>query len=186
MKKWVPYLSVLFLSVLLSSAAFGQGLVDKSAGRTLYVPATYVDFSYKNSADEMDLNQIGITRLIIRNLDPKNSITVVSADFYSPEGALSYRFLDQPLELGPWATETFMASPSNIGLPLWDKDGGRPFFVVKWEADRKVISPIIESARVLMVRIQTEVGVAWRFQGIELTPGTVIEEKRKAKGGDKD
>ena len=184
MKKLLMVLSIIVTLALLVMPAFPKDKdsddgknqnIQTSRGQTLYVPAIYVDFSYQGV-----LAQIGNSRLIIRNIDPETPITVLLADFYSPAGDLVHSYIEEPVTVEPFASITYAATPSALNnLALYDKDGGRPFFLVKWESNDKVCPPIIESARVFMVKIQNtpDGPVGWRFQGLNLTPGTVIREK---------
>ncbi|HDH99023.1 MAG TPA: DUF3124 domain-containing protein [Deltaproteobacteria bacterium] len=178
MKRFTLF-GILFLLALLSTTVFAKG-PPKSKGQTIYAPAVHNDFSFYDENQNLVLRQIGITRLIIRNTDQSESITVTSVNFYSPDGTLAYVYVDEPLVLQPLESITFIAKPSVTKEPLWDSDDGRPSFIVKWESERKVSTPVIESGRFLMILVSG--GQAWRSQAIDVTPGKVLREEGKSEG----
>jgi hypothetical protein len=178
MKKVTFLISVVLCLVCFSATAFASGPPGKKhKGQTVYVPAVHNDFSYYDGSGELIFRQMGITRLIIRNIDPDNSITLISVNFHDPEGELRLEYIQEPEIISPFASVTYLATPSVTGLPLWDRNEfARPSFIVEWKAKKKTHPPIIEGARCLLRPVQE--GQAWLIQALDLTSGTVIREKR--------
>ena len=179
MKKAIVFLSVALCLILLSTTAFAFGpKVKKSRGQTVFVAAAYSDLSYKK--DDVTINQVCVTRLIIRNTDLDLPITVNSVAFYDPDGNWVKEFLESPVLpvlINPLASITFLASGSTLGVDPYDIDGGRPCFLVEWEANRPTNVPSI-SGIVLILRPD---GNWVEFLAGMSGTGIVIEEKRKFK-----
>jgi hypothetical protein len=66
-------------------------------------------------------------------------------NFHDPDGNLVKEYLKESQVIGPLASVTHYAWPSVLLIPLYDKYGGRPCFVVEWKADKMVVPPRIES-----------------------------------------
>ena len=165
MKKILIFvLAAMCLFVLSMNAFAGSRLTKK---QTVYAPALYNDQS--SVGGEVRIGTT--TRLIIRNLDRQERITLTSVAFYAPNGELvkEYLLFDQILD--SLASDTFLTNYSNLGFGVYDIDGGRPCFIVKWKGERGVIPPIIESSRAIL----TKEGEIWKLVTFDVTPGTVIE-----------
>ena len=162
MKRIALVLSVAFCLIFLSTAVFaGKAIDSKSLGQTVYVPAA----CHINT-----LNQLVITRLVIRNTDPAEKITVTSVAFYDPDGNWVKEFLGADLDIESWSAKTFSANPNTIPGSHYPNEG-RPCFIVKWEAVDKVIPPIITSAIAIFDPVEPKI------TGLLSTGGKVIEEK---------
>ena len=164
MKKTALVLSVAFCLIFLSTAVFADKLTDnKSSGQTVYVPASY---------NEYPNNHLFITRIVIRNIDPEKKITVKSVAFYDPYGEFVKEFLEADEDIENWSSKTY--ATNSVTLPevsLYPYEGGRPCFIVKWEAEDKVIAPLINSG---VAAWNTDYGL---FVGISNFSGEVIEEE---------
>jgi hypothetical protein len=88
-------LVTIFISVLLSATSFAEETVKKSTGQTVYLPAMYNDFSSYDGKGKKVIDQIGVTRIIVRNTDLNNDISLVSVKFYGPEGELVKEYLSE-------------------------------------------------------------------------------------------
>ena len=158
MKKAVFFVSIALCLILLSTTAFAWGEIKRSKGQTVYVPATSTEVA----------GQLTYTRVIIRNIDPNNSITVNSVSFYDPNGGFVQEFLAEPVTVGPWKS---ISDFIIFGDPIYPSDAGRPFFVVEWQADNWVIpSSIVASQGVL-------VPGTFELRGWDKLQGIVIKEK---------
>ncbi|MFH1351021.1 MAG: DUF3124 domain-containing protein [Pseudomonadota bacterium] len=115
---------------------------------------------------------------MIRNVDPATSITINSIKFYNPLGQLEVSFPAAPVTLSPLETTTV----STKNMSLYPAEGGRPFFIVEWQTEKKAIPPIIESARIML----RPDGYGPEYLAISITPGKVIDEKDDGKGDEED
>lgn len=115
-----------------SSRSFGT-----SSGQTIYV-SVYSSIKLGHRGSPFDL----AATLCIRNTDMKQSITVVSVDYFSSEGKLLRHFLETPKQLSPLASaEYFIGSTDASG-------GLSPSFIVKWTAVTEVNEPIVEAVMI--------------------------------------
>jgi hypothetical protein len=110
---------------------------DLPKGRTVYVPV----YSLVYTGDRAVPVNLAST-LSIRNTDPKNSIRVDSAEYYSSTGQLIKKMISKPLVLPPLAS-------TSIFIQEKDTSGGfSTSFLVRWVADKEVSSPIIECVNI--------------------------------------
>ncbi len=113
-------------------AGLAVGEVKLVKGQTIYVPVStsYVrgDFSFELKAS-----------VFIRNTDPNQAIEIVKIDFYNTSGKLVEKYLQQPLKLNPAA-----ATCIHVKNPLSGVEGTAPHFVIQWQAETKVVEPVIE------------------------------------------
>lgn len=149
---------VLFPSILLvfiaHSQSFSETDIGLSSGNTVYV-SVYSNIYSAPKAVRLELAAM----LSIRNTDPKNSITILKADYYDTVGKLVDSYVKKPLVLKPLES-------SYIYLKEYDKRGGPGAnFIVKWQADKKVNQPIIE-----VIMFSTRHGVSF------VCPGQIIKE----------
>ena len=78
------------------------------------------------------------TTLSIRNTDLSASFQITAIDYYDTGGKLVRRYLEKPQILGPLAS-------SFVHIEEKDTSGGfGANFIVKWNSDRTMNSPIIE------------------------------------------
>ena len=171
--------------VIVSAPAFGNGF-NKSAGQTVYVAFAY------NCQWSLSGPPSGITpanectnavnsRLIIRNVDSDDSITITEMNFYDPDGTFLGDYLDfigGPFDIAPLASRTFAIDPS---YPYWPNNV-RPSFIVKWTADRAVHPPSISSAIVIINRAPPPGGFnPFIIEGLTSIPGRVLNNQPRAK-----
>lgn len=127
-----------------------------SKGQTVYVPA----YSNVFSGPKRLPFQLATT-LSVRNTDLSAPFRITAIDYYDTQGRLVRRYLDKPLTLGPLAS-------TYVHIEEKDVTGGfGANFIVRWNADKPINTPIIEC-----VMIGTTSG-----QGISfVSPGQEIRE----------
>ena len=156
-------------SVLAKPPTDGDSNVDKSMGQTLYLPLAHMDLSYDPAGDGQILFQYIFNRMLIRNTDPNNQLTVTSLEIYDPDGQLITELIDTPIVLGPLASTSYTI-PSDIPR----NDGtiaGRHCALVTWQADDYVVQPNIATAFVWGVRE----GSGWKYTAFDSVKGKIVE-----------
>lgn len=99
------------------------------------------------------------SNLSIRNTDPRNTITIVSVNYYNTHGELIDKKLEKPKKLKPLASWYAF-------VPTADKKGGwGANFIVKWKSDVPVSLPIIEN---LMAGTSGTQGYTYTSRGQEI------------------
>ncbi|MBC2717262.1 MAG: DUF3124 domain-containing protein [Desulfobacteraceae bacterium] len=129
-----------------------------SKGQSVYVPI----YSHIYSGNREHPFYLAAT-LSIRNTDAVNPVTITTANYYDSDGNLLMNYLEKPIKLKALASTRFVVKESH-------KAGGSGAnFIVKWEADKKVIPPLIES---VMIGTQSQQGLSFTSRGI------VVEENQ--------
>ena len=129
--------SILFLLLLFlttpDASWSAASEVRLSKGQTVYVPA----YSNVFTGPRKLPFQLATT-LSIRNTDLSSSFQITAIDYYDTGGKLVRRYLEKPQTLGPLAS-TF------VHIEEKDTSGGfGANYIVKWNSDRMMNSPIIE------------------------------------------
>jgi len=129
---------VVLLSFIMQTAncniVFASTEYRLSKGQTLYVPV----YSNIFSAPKKIPHNLA-TIVSIRNTDMSHPIYVVAADYYNTKGKLLKRYYQQPILLAPLET-------TEIFIPEEDIAGGTGAnFIVKWNSQKEVNAPIVES-----------------------------------------
>jgi len=154
-----PTLVVLLWVILLSvfcQSAYASTEYRLSKGQTLYVPVYSNIFS---APKKVPFNLATI--LSIRNTDMSNSINIVSADYYDTKGKLVKKYYQKPITLAPLES-------TDIFIPEEDTAGGTGAnFIVKWNSQKEVNVPIIES---VMIGMKSGQGISF------VSPGQEIKE----------
>ena len=97
--------SFLVLMMVIAPGSVGQAGEDIRlvSGQTVYVPIyTHIYSGLKGRPFDL------AATLSIRNTDPKQSIMIVSVEFYDTEGKLIENYLDTPLQLGVLASARYV------------------------------------------------------------------------------
>ena len=95
--------------------------------------------------------------LSIRNTDPKQSIIIVSVEFYDTEGKLIENYLDTSLSLGVLASTRYVIKEGE------KKSGGSGAnFMVTWKSETAVNPPIIEA---IMIGAKSGQGISFVSRG---------------------
>ena len=163
MKKHTLHSILVLFVVVVAALWFGptRSRADEirlSQGQTVYVPV----YSHIYGGDQE--RPFYLTAICsIRNTDPNRSITIELVDYYDSEGKLLRSYLKSPVVLKPLATRRYVVKES-------DKSGGSGAkFIVRWKADAKVNTAIVEG-----IMIGTKMG-----QGISfVSRGQVIQEMK--------
>lgn len=154
-----PILTGLLWLILLSSfcrPAFASAEYRLSKGQTVYVPVYANIFS---APKKVPFNLATI--LSIRNTDMSNPISIVAADYYDTRGKLVRKYYLKPIILAPLES-------TDIFIPEEDTTGGTGAnFIVKWNSQKEVNVPIIES---VMIGMKSGQGISF------LSPGQEIKE----------
>jgi hypothetical protein len=109
------------------------GDVRLSQKQTVYVPV----YSNVYSGPRKRPLQLEAT-LAIRNTDPSATLRITAIDYYDTAGKLVRRHLKRPQTLGPLAS-------ADVHIEERDVSGGfGANFIVRWEADRIINTPVIE------------------------------------------
>lgn len=139
-KSFNAWIAVIIFSVLL--ACFSPSFVEAeeiilSRGQTVYVPV------YSNIiAGPREIPVHLSNTLIIRNTDIHNEIQVTVADYYDSKGLLIKKFYTKPVKLAPLETDYIFLSDR-------EQEGGvGANFIIRWRADKKVNTPIVECVMV--------------------------------------
>ena len=94
--------------------------------------------------------------LSIRNVDPKNSLTITTVRYYDSDGNPIKDYLDQHVRLKALASIRYI-------VPEGDKTGGSGAnFIVKWQSENKISPPIIES---VMIGTRSGQGISFVSRG---------------------
>lgn len=130
-----------------------------SAGQLLYVPV----YSHIYTGDAERPFNLAVT-LSVRNTDPHAAIRIDSVDYYDTAGHLIRQYLDMPVTLAPLASTRFVVAEKDTA------GGSGANFMVRWQADRAVNPPVVET-----VMIGAKSG-----QGISFTsPAREIREQQE-------
>ena len=157
MKKVIKIVTVLMTIILLCPAAWGQTETTLSKGQTVHVPVySQIYHGYKERPFDLTVT------VSIRNTDPNNAITVLSADYYDSNAKLVRKYVEQPVQLNAMASTRYIIKQS-------DKIGGSgASFIVKWKADYSVNPPIIES---VMIGTEGQQGLSFTSRGQVIKEG---------------
>jgi len=148
----IVWLCIIFLVPLSLNAEDKRTGVSK--GQLVYVPA----YSHIYSGDR-ELPFLLAVTLSIRNIDPHHSIRITLIDYYETQGKLLKKYIDTPITLNPLESVRYV-------IPESDKSGGSGAnFMVKWQSEKFVNPPIIES---IMIGTQTQQGISFTSRGREI------------------
>jgi len=151
--KYITIIGLLmFVLFSVNICAFAATEFRLSKGQTLYVPVYSNVFS---APKKIPYNLAAI--LSIRNTDMSNAIKIISADYYDTKGKLVRKYFQQPITLAPLeSTDIFIPEEDTLG-------GTGANFIVKWNSQKEVNAPIVESVMIGMKSGQGISFVAPRF-----------------------
>lgn len=106
-------------------------------GQSVYVPI------YSSLYSEYEDKLFHMTAILsIRNISPKNSITISKVDYFDTNGKLLKSFINQQFTLGAMSSKDFV-------IPQSDLSGGTGAnFIVTWGSERPISIPIIEAVMI--------------------------------------
>lgn len=142
----------LFVTVVFSPVLSAARTMQN--GQTLYVPA-YSYIYHGNKEAKLNLT----TTLSIRNTSRAEGIRVLSVEFYDTAGKLLRSYLDEPVLMKPLESLRYVVKLDD------DEGGSGANFIVKWEADKAVDVPIVES---IMLGTGSSYGFAFLTQGVPI------------------
>ena len=125
---WLIGMMTLGFSLVAGGAS---GEVRLVKGQTLYIPSPT---SFMAGTHSFNVR----ATVFIHNTDPTNAINITGIDFYNSGGKLVETYLTQPLKLNALA-----ATRVNVKQPLEGEDGMAAHFVIKWQAEQKVVEPLM-------------------------------------------
>jgi hypothetical protein len=137
------------LTAVALAAEAGSGAAI--SGEQVYVPI-YTSIVHEDGNQTLRLD----TTLAIHNINTDRKITVTRADYYNAEGKLIKKYLEKPLVLGPLQATSIVVTRSKA------PGGSAVNFLVEWQADQEVNSPVIEA---LMVNASSNLGVSFTATG---------------------
>lgn len=143
------------------------GEPERSWGQTVYVPVySHILFGDRGAAFNL------ATTLSIRNADPGQALSVISADYYDSGGRLIKKYLRGPVVLKPLAS-------TEIFVPESDTSGGfGASFLVRWASSESIVPPVIEC---LMIGARSGQGISFVSHSRvvqEASPGQSAHESR--------
>jgi hypothetical protein len=125
---WLVAMMTVGFSLAAGGAAAEVKLVK---GQTVYIPSPT---SFVAGTHSFFVR----ATVYIHNTDPTQAIIITGIDFYNSGGKLVEKYLTQPLQLNALA-----ATRVNVKQPLEGEDGMAAHFVIKWQAEHKVVEPLI-------------------------------------------
>ncbi len=151
MKKQILFLilsSIYLFSALTVIGAEKNSLSDR---QTIYVPA----YSHIYIGNRERPFMLTIT-LSIRNIDQNYPLKITAVDYYETQGNLLKKYLNKSINLNPLESLRYV-------VPEKDRSGGSGAnFIVKWNSDKPINPPIIES---IMIGTQNQQGISFTSQG---------------------
>lgn len=125
--------------------------VKRVRGQTVYVPA----YSHIYHGDRKAPFYLTVT-VSIRNTDIVHPIKILSVEYFDTDGKLLKKYLEKEVTLRPLGSVEFVVKES-------EKAGGAGAnFLVKWESEKAVTEPIIES---IMISTATQQGISFTSRG---------------------
>ena len=144
-------ITILALIFFFTIPVQAEGDIRRSSGQAVYV-SVYSHIYSGVKARPFELGAI----LSIRNVDPKNSLTITTVMYYDSDGNPIKDYLDQPVQLNALASIRYI-------VPEGDKTGGSGAnFIVRWKSEKKVNPPIIES---IMIGTRSGQGISFVSRG---------------------
>ena len=157
-KRWSFYFLVLalFFGFPLTFNLHAEGPAELSDGQTIYVPA--YSHIYSGSRERPFLLTVTLS---IRNVDPKNPVSITVADYYETQGRLLNKYVDRPVTLKPLESIRYVVPEKN------NTGGSGANFIVEWKAAKPVNPPIVET---VMIGTQGQQGISFTSRGREILP----------------
>lgn len=171
-KRWAVGVGRMTAAVLLlgmigawTGPVASAGEAERSWGQTVYVPVySHIFFGDRGAAFNL------ATTLSIRNADPGQALSVMSADYYDSGGRPIKRHLGAPVVLKPLAA-------TEIFIPESDTSGGfGASFLVRWASEKPIAPPVIEC---VMIGARSGQGISF------VSHGRVVQEASPGPPGHK-
>lgn len=150
--------AVVFWLLVAFPAAAANDNIPLSIGQTVYASIYSHVFT---GPKELPFNLAAT--LSIRNTDLHNQVKILSAEYFDSTGRSIREYVQKPIKLAPLASQYFAIKEN-------DETGGfGANFIVKWQADKAVNPPIIES---VMIGAKSGQGISFVSQGKVIDEGT--------------
>jgi hypothetical protein len=151
-------LAALLFMLILGTAGLGlagsEGILSR--GQLLYVPV----YSHIYGGDKAEGYEFYLTAILsLRNTDQGSPITFIQVDYYDADGRLVKKFLDKPVTLAPFSSSQFIVKESDT------KGGLGAKFLVRWQADKTVNAPLVET---VMIGTKMQQGISFTSRAIVL------------------
>ncbi len=148
---------ILFISLFFIISPFQLAATELSTSGAIFVPV-YRSFYqvYGTTRDSYDLT----STVFFHNIDPKQTIEVLSIDFFDSSGKLLKKLVDKPLLIKPRNIKEITIQPGTQP----EEDTGT-HLIVRWKSVQPINSPLIE---VLMVGQVLNRGVSFLTRGCEV------------------
>ena len=160
-------LVVFCLIFLCTSYCASSPRIMRCTGQTVYVAASFNELTVGEPRQWM------LSKPSIRNVDPNNPITLTRVDFYNPKTGEFISLLEDPAVpevIEGWGFKFYSANPGDLGLDIFAASDDKPFFIIEWQAEKKVIEPMITGSHYI-VNLDTGEILTWLTHG-----GRIIEE----------
>jgi hypothetical protein len=150
----IVFVLILLITGIFPSYGNASAIVNMSKGQSVYV-SIYSHIYHGDRERPFDL----AATLSIRNTDPKQEITLISADYFDSNGNLLRKYVEKPIKLKKLATTRYVIKSS-------DKSGGSGAkFIVRWKSDEAVNAPLIEAIMISTVSAQ---GISFISRGLAI------------------
>ena len=154
MKKLLSLIFIFFFSLNISPPQLAAG--ELSTGSTIFVPA-YRSFYqiYGSARDSYALTSTAF----LHNIDPKQTIEILSIEFFDSEGKLIKNLLEAPLLIKPRNSREITIQPRT------QHEDCAAHLIVRWKSGQPANTPVVE---VLMVGQVLNRGISFNTQGYEV------------------
>lgn len=144
------------LTFLLATPALAERVLRQATSQKVYVPV------YSHVYQGIKSRPYNLSALLsVRNVDPKEPITILSVKYYGDDGTMMKEFIEKPVSVKAMAT-------FEVHIPERDQQGGSGAnFTVTWKSANKVTIPIIQA---VMIGTASTQGISFVCDGV------VIEE----------
>ena len=131
-------IKVLLLATLgcITLNGLAAGEVKLVKGQTIYVPSYTSFMGGRAPAYAFEAKPT----IFFHNTDQNHPISIVRLDFYNTDGKLVEKYLQQPLKLNPNS-----ATRVNVKELLKGEEGSGAHFIIQWQADHKVVEPLVQA-----------------------------------------
>lgn len=143
------------LAIIFSAAAQGEDTFPLSKGQMVYVPA----YSHIYIGDREQPFLLAVT-LSIRNTDPSSPLTVLRVGYFDSDGKLLREYARQPVVIQPFSSTRIVIKESDAS------GGSGASFHVRWQADKAINQPIIET---IMIGTKSQQGISFTSRGQVIT-----------------
>lgn len=148
---WIAFILILLVTGIFPVSGNAGSDIILSKGQSVYV-AIYSHIYHGDQDRTFDLT----ATLSIRNTDPKQEITIISADYFDSDGNLLKNYVEKPVKLKKLSSLRYIIKSK-------DKSGGSGAnFIVRWESKEPVNSPLIEA---IMISTRSQQGISFVSRG---------------------